>query len=96
MFLIENVPLAISILAVIVIPLSVWGVTVEKRFVSTANGVDTNKNLITGQEKETDEVKKEFRSKVRFLNKTQEDNHKAVMEQLHQIQLQLKDKIDRE
>lgn len=96
MFLIENLPIALTILTVIVIPLSIWGVSVEKKFVGTKRDINTNSNELLVQKKELADVEKEFKSKVRYLNGVQEKNHKEVMIGLHNIQLQLKDKKDRE
>lgn len=96
MLLTEPLQIALSLLAVVVIPLSIWGVSVEKKFVGTKKDITTNSKAILFQKVELDNVEKEFKSKVRFLNGVQEKNHKEVMTGLHNIQLQLKDKKDRE
>jgi len=96
MFLTETLPIALTILAVVIIPLSVWGVNVEKKFVETKKDINTNSKGLLSQKKEIADIEKEFKSKVRYLNGVQEKNHKEVMIGLHNIQLQLKDKKDRE
>lgn len=93
---IELLAVAIGLFSAVVIPLSIWGVTVEKKFVGTKKDITTNSKSILSQKIELDNVKNEFKSKVRYLNRVQEKNHNEVMEGLHKIELQLKDKKDRE
>lgn len=71
----------LTILAVIVIPLMVWGVNVERRF---EHVIDNSKEIQTLKE-----------YTLKSSEKTQL-NHDEVMGQLHNIELQLKDKKDRE
>lgn len=96
MLLIETLPIALTVLSLVVIPLSIWGVRVENRFVGTKRDINTNSKELLVQKTEIKNVEKEFKSKVRYLNKVQEDNHKEVMLSLFNIQLKLKDKKDRE
>ena len=71
----------LTILSVIVIPLMVWGVNVERRF---EHVLENTKEI---------EVLKDY--SIKASEKTQL-NHDEVMGQLHNIELQLKDKKDRE
>ncbi len=95
MFLIDNPSIVFGILSVIVIPLSIWGVTVEKKFVGTKKDITTNSRQLLVQKTELEKNKIEFQSKVRYLNGVQEQNHKEVMKELHKIQLKLIGKKDR-
>lgn len=70
----------LTILAIIVIPLIIWAVNVEKRFEQVLTNAKEIEVLKTNQ--------KEQRSE-------NQNNHDEVMTQLHQIELQLKDKKDR-
>lgn len=70
----------LALLAVIVIPLIIWGVSVEKRF----EQVTTNNNNIVTITLDS----KEDREKM-------QENHDEVIEELHLIKLELKDKADR-
>ncbi len=64
----------LAILASIIIPLIVWGVSVETRF---SKVVENTEDVI----------------ELKFDTK---ENHKEVMAKLHEIDLKLKDKQDRE
>ena len=71
----------LTILAIIVIPLMIWGVNVEKRFEKVIeNTSDINTLQMYSKDSE----------------KTIQKNHIEVMKQLHNIELQLKDKKNRE
>ena len=63
------------------LPLMVWGVNVEKRFEQVIDN--------------TGDVK-ELRMDSKATKRTIQQNHNEVMGGLHNIQLQLKDKKDRE
>ena len=96
MLVTEPLPIALAILSAVVIPLSIWGVSVEKKFVGTKKDINTNSKGLLAQKIDIENVEKELKSKVRYLNGVQEKNHKEVMMGLHNIQLELKDKKDRE
>jgi len=71
----------LTILSIIVIPLMVWGVNVERRFeqvIYNANDIESITIELNGSR---DDI---------------QTNHLEVMKQLHNIELQLKDKKDRE
>jgi len=71
----------LTILSIIVIPLMVWGVNVERRFeqvIDNANDIESITIELNGSR---DDI---------------QTNHLEVMKQLHNIELQLKDKKDRE
>ncbi|MAF37137.1 hypothetical protein CL622_08555 [archaeon] len=71
----------LSILAIVIIPLLIWGFSVE----AMRKDVERNTNDITEIKSEAKEIK---------LQNTK--NHNEVMDKLHEIELQLKDKKDRE
>lgn len=70
----------LALLAVIVIPLIIWGVSVEKRF----EQVTTNNNNIVTITLDS----KEDREKM-------QENHEELIKELNLIKLELKDKQDR-
>ena len=70
----------LTILAVLIIPLVIWGATIESRF----EQVKTNKTNIEKLERvDTDSAIE------------RKKNHEEVMDLLHRIELQLKDKQDK-
>lgn len=71
----------LAILAVLVIPLFIWGVNVEKRFEKT----------ITNSEKI-----KVLKQDLKETKQSTEDKYDKILEKLQDIELQLKDKKDRE
>lgn len=71
----------LSILAILVFPLIIWGVSIETRF----------KQVIENT-KDIDAVTIDLNSNHQKV----ETNHLEIMVQLHNIELQLKDKKDRE
>ena len=75
----------LTILSIIVIPLIVWGVNVEVRNKAQNSAILNNKEDIT-------EVKRDTKVMVGLIQM----NHDETMKGLHNIELQLKDKKDRE
>ena len=75
----------LTILAIIVIPLMVWGINVEVRNNEQDSKIFNNKEDIS-------EVKKDTKIMVGLIQM----NHDETMKGLHNIELQLKDKEDRE
>ena len=71
----------LTILAIIIIPLMVWGINVERRFEQVIDN--------------TTEIK-ELKTEKKEMNNIISENHEEVMNGLHNIELQLKDKKDRE
>jgi len=71
----------LTVLAIIIIPLMVWGINVERRF----------EHVITNSE-DINELKINYIQSSNVIQK----NHIEVMEQFHKLELQLKDKEDRE
>ena len=70
----------LTILAVLIIPLVIWGATIESRF----EQVKTNKESIKKLEKED----------TKNVDKA-EINHKEIMELLHKIELKVENKLDK-
>ncbi len=71
----------LTILTIIIIPLMIWGVNVERRFEKVIQNTSNIKSLEM-YSKDSEETIQKY--------------HIEVMEQLHNIELQLKDKKDRE
>lgn len=70
----------LTVLAIIIIPLMVWGINVERRF----EHVITNSNSINGLEKD-----------VKSLQEDNNKNYIKILQELTEIKLELKDKKDR-
>lgn len=70
----------ITILGIIIIPLIIWGKNVETRL----EHVPVNAEQII-------EIKRELKD----IKDTTQENHEELIELLHKIELQLKDKEDR-
>lgn len=70
-----------TLLSIIVIPLMIWGVNVERRFETVIKNSEEIKALKTT-----------LNNYIRDSN----ENHIEIMEQLHNIELQLKDKKNRD
>ena len=78
----------LAIISVLVIPILVWGVSVETRFESTKENeedISENKKSI-----------KDIKSKLEDKAKSDNANFVLVLEKLHEIELQVKDKKDRD
>jgi hypothetical protein len=75
----------LSFLAIIIIPLLIWGVNLEVRDSRQDKDIFNNKEDIT-------EIKEDTRIMVELIQM----NHNETMKGLHNIELQLKDKKDRE
>lgn len=71
----------LTILSIIIIPLMVWGVNVERRFEQVISN--------------TEDIKKLENNSGDLMSLILE-NHKETMEGIHSLELQLKDKKDRE
>ncbi len=77
----------LTILAIIIVPLFVWGVNVERRFekvIVNSEDVKENKSNIKNIQIQLSE--KEVSDNANFI---------LVLEKLHSIELQIKDKQDR-
>lgn len=70
-----------TLLSMIVIPLIIWGVNVERRF-----------ETVIDNKQEIQALKVNFGNLIHDMN----DNHEEEMKKLHLIELQLKDKKNRE
>ena len=70
----------LTLLAIIVIPLMVWGINVEKRF---EHVIVNSKNI--------NELKINYIQSSNII----QNNHIEVMEQFHKLELKLTDKQDR-
>jgi len=78
----------LAIMSVLVLPLLGWGVSVETRFESTKEDkedISENKKSI-----------KDIKSKLEDKAKSDNANFVLVLEKLHDIELQVKDKKDRD
>ncbi|MCP4083254.1 MAG: hypothetical protein GY743_23790 [Planctomycetaceae bacterium] len=71
----------LTILGIIIIPLIIWGINVEKRFVKVIENTQ-----------DIEVLKVDYKSSSKAIQR----NHNEVMYGLHKIELQLKDKKDRE
>jgi len=71
----------LTVLAIIVLPLLLWGINVEKRLEKVINNSEEIKLLKT---------------ELKDSKKSNQDNFDEVLEKLHNIELVLKDKKDRE
>lgn len=87
----SQIQITLMVLTVIVIPLSIWGVGVETRFGKRKGETALNSVEIENQGKDIDCLKED----VKGTNEELKQNHKEVMDSLHQIELQLKDKKDK-
>lgn len=71
----------LTILSIIIIPMIIWGVNVEKRFEKVISNTEDIKVL---------------QERANSSAITIQNNHKEVMMGLHNIELQLKDKKNRD
>ena len=77
----------LTILSIIIVPLFVWGVNVERRFEKViTNSEDVQQNEASIKEIQTQLSKKEESDNANFI---------LVLEKLHDIELQMKDKQNR-
>lgn len=75
----------LTILAIIIIPLFLWGVNVERRNEKQTADISNN----------TEDIKENKKDKKIMLEIIQ-NNHNETMKGIHSIDLQLKDKQDRQ
>lgn len=78
---------AVAILSIIVLPLIGWGVSVETRF----EGSKSNTLEIEENKKEIESLQQKLEEKAKSDNA----NFILVLEKLHEIELELKDKKNR-
>ena len=75
----------LTILAIIIIPLFLWGINAEIRIGRNEDNTSINKTEIA-------EIKSEYKKIIELIS----EKHDKTMEGLHKIELQVKDKQDRE
>lgn len=70
----------LSILAIVILPLITWGISVEKRF---------EKVIVNSEEIE------ELKTEAEAVRMTEQEHFEVIIQKLHAIELSLKDKQDR-